>query len=79
MAHLAAILAARLAVDQLLVAGSLFERGEPGGRLPFPRLRLDLHPAGRGEPGDAAEQPAEEERAKPPTALVVHVADCKSS
>ena len=76
-ARLAASLAARFALDQLLVAGSLLEGGEPRRRLALPLLRPDLHPPGRGEPGDAAEEPAEEEGAEPLAPLVVHVLDCR--
>ena len=63
--RLADALAARLALDELLVAGGLLERGEARRRLPLPRLRPHLHPPRRGDAGDRADEPAEEEGPEP--------------
>ena len=63
-----------LPLDELLEARGLFERGEPCRGRPPGRPLLDTStPRGR-ERGSAANQPSDEERAKPLAAFGIHEA-----
>ena len=61
----------RLPLDELLVARRLLEGGEARRSLPPPRARAH-HARGRGDPGRAPEEAAQEEGANPLAALVGH-------
>jgi hypothetical protein len=61
-----------LLLDELFIARRLLERGEARGRRPPGRPLLHTGAPGSRERGGAAEQPAEEEGAKPLAAFGIH-------
>jgi hypothetical protein len=53
-----------LLLHELVVAGRLLERGQAGGRRAFRRARAHPHTSRGDDSGDAADEPADEERAQ---------------